>query len=170
MAEEAHMTQRPSVFPAKGDWSGRLDSTAGGGHQSRRRTLQAQTKSCPEVGSDGWGQQADLLQSDKTRRRPITTHLIQPGRADCHTAVWCLSCGTLGGDSAKPPSLKGAHLLRLVKQIRKRREGNKQRACLVIRKRYLFRLSLHNGMLRNLSYRSSWKGREWTSSAFRQPT
>ena len=75
----------------------------------------------------------------------------------------------------RAPSLKGAHLLRLVRRIRKRREGNKQNACLVIRKLQLFRLSSHSGMLRDFerrkpSYRSSWKGREWTSSAFRKPT
>ena len=52
-AEEVHVTQQPSVFPARGKWSGRLDSTAGGGHQSRSRTLQPQTMSCSEVGSDG---------------------------------------------------------------------------------------------------------------------
>ena len=31
-AEEVHMTQQPSVFPARGEWLGRMDSTAGGGH------------------------------------------------------------------------------------------------------------------------------------------
>ena len=29
-AEEVHVTQRPRVFPARGKWSGRLDSIAGG--------------------------------------------------------------------------------------------------------------------------------------------
>ena len=182
------MTQRPSVFPARGNWSGRLDSRAGGGHQSRIRTLQAQTMSYSEVGSDGWGQWADLLQSDKTRRRPITTHLTQHGQEKTnHCApypTWPCRL-TYGGMvlvtwntrrwQCRAPSLKGAHLLRQVRRIRKRREGNKQIACLVIRKRQLFRLSSHSGMLRdferrNPSYRSSWKGREWTSSAFRKPT
>ena len=60
--------QKMSVFPARGDWSGRLDSIAGGGHQSRRRTLQPQTMSSLEVGSEGRGQRTDLLPSDKTRR------------------------------------------------------------------------------------------------------
>ena len=32
---------------------GQLDSIAGGGHQSRRRILEAQTMTCSEVGSDG---------------------------------------------------------------------------------------------------------------------
>ena len=46
------MTQRPSAFPTRGDWSGRLNSIAGGGHQCRRRTLQAQTMSCSEIADD----------------------------------------------------------------------------------------------------------------------
>ena len=92
----------------------------------------------------------------------ITTHLTHHGHADWHTAVWCSSCGTPGSDSAAAPASKGAHLLRLVRWTRKRRQGNKQRAYLVIQKHQLFRLSSHSGMLRdlqeeNLSYRSSFK-------------
>ena len=73
----------------------------------------------------------------------------------------------LGPQPQRGPSAVG--------RIRKRREGYKQRACLVTRKHQLFRLSSHSGMLRdferrNPSYRSSWKGREWTWSEFRKPT
>ena len=72
--EEVKATQRPSIFSARGDWSARLDSTAGGDHQSRRRTLQAQSMSCLEAWSVGWRQQVDFLSSGKTRRRSVTTH------------------------------------------------------------------------------------------------
>ena len=73
------------------------------------------------------------------------------------------------------PQPQTAHLLRLVRWIRKRREGNEQNACLVIRRHHLFSLSSHSGMLgdferRTHSYRRSWKWRMWMSSTFRKPT
>ena len=44
------------------------DEVPNAANQSRR-TLQAQTMSCSEVGSDGCGQQADLLQSEKDQEK-----------------------------------------------------------------------------------------------------
>ena len=60
-----------------------------------------------------------------TRRRPVLMHLTQHGHTysgmvlvPWNNRLW----------QCRAPSLKGAHLLRLVRQFRKKREGNKQTA------------------------------------------
>ena len=152
-AEEVHVTHWPSVIAARGDRLGRLGSITDGGHQSRRRTLKSSNHELLRSWK-WWLRTTGRPPAEwQDQERPITTHLSKHGHADWHTAVWCSSRGTPGSDSAGALSWKGPTCC-----DRKRREGNQQGACLVIRKHQLFRLPSHRGRLRDFEGKTQATG------------
>ena len=119
--EEVHVTQRPSVFPARGDWLGRLDSRAGGGHQSRRRTLSSNHELLRSW--KWWLRTADRPPAewkDQDKTNHCTPYPRWPYRLTYDGMVFIPWNARWW--QYRAPNLKGAHLLRLVRQIKKRRQ------------------------------------------------
>ena len=76
------MTQCPSIFPARGNWSGRLDLIAGASHQSRRRVLKAQTMNAQMsevMAKDSWQTCRDQEKTSPYAPHPTWTYIQRYG-------------------------------------------------------------------------------------------